>query len=269
MAQKKQAGIPYVSVVLPTYNQAQFLPDALDSILRQTWKDYELIVVNDGSTDETPDILNNYQARYGFTLIHQENQKLPRALNTGFRRAKGHYLTWTSSDNMMGATMLTTLVATLDHHPAIGMVYADWDVIDKEGKTLGTVNTFDYDRHLLMRINYINACFMYRRICQEAVGLYDPDYIYAEDWEYWWRVSTQFKLMRVPKALYKYRVHGASLTETDVLTQHGGRSKGYRRLSKKFRAHTLSWYYSKLKWRWLRLRLGHNPALRLQPRVKS
>jgi len=265
MALHARVDSPCVSVVLPTYNQSEYLPQALDSVLNQTWRDYELIVVNDGSTDDTPLILDDYQQRNGFTVINQENQKLPGALNTGFRVARGRYLTWTSSDNVMLPEMLEVLVTALDQYPNVGLVYADWEVIDEHGMDIGAVQTFDFDRHLLIRTNYINACFLYRRACQDMVGLYDPEYIYVEDWEYWLRISRSFKMMRVPQVLYQYRLHGDSLSETNVLTQAGGRSIGYLRLAAQFRARPWAWYFSKLKWEWLRLRLGQDPGLCLRP----
>lgn len=265
MIGSREAASPRVSVVLPTYNQAQYLPDALDSIFDQTWDDYELIVVNDGSTDETPDILRAYQDRQVFTVIHQENQKLPRALNTGFRQARGEYLTWTSSDNVMLPQMLEVLVDALDRHPQVGLVYADWEVIDEAGRPLGAVQTLDFDRHLLMRMNYVNACFLYRRTCQEAVGLYDPAYQQAEDWEYWWRVASTFPLMHVRRSLYRFRVHEQSLSKSEVLAHPRGLSESYLRLEARFRARPWDWYLSKLKWAWLRLKLGQDPRLVLQP----
>jgi glycosyltransferase involved in cell wall biosynthesis len=255
--QAKEA--PRVSVVLPTYNQAHYLPQALDSVLNQTWRDFELVVVNDGSTDETPRILDEYQRRYGIKVVHQENRKLPGALNTGFRLARGQYLTWTSSDNIMRPRMLEVLVGALDRHPEVGLVYADWEIIDEQGEIVGTVRTFDFDRHLLMRINYINACFLYRRACQEAVGLYDSGYVHVEDWEYWLRISRRFAMMRVPEVLYQYRVHGESLTSREVRSQPEEQSEGYRRLAVVLRSQPLAWYFSKLKWEWLRLRLGRDP----------
>ena len=250
---------PKISVVMPTYNQARFLPEALDGILRQTLRDFELIVVNDGSTDATARVLAEYQQRHGFTVIQQENRKLPSALNAGFSIARGQYLTWTSSDNVMLPEMLQVLAAALDHNPQVGLVYADWEWMDDHGAPLGAVRTLDYDAHLLMRINYVNACFLYRRKCQDRLGLYDPEYIYAEDWEYWFRLSKHFKLMRVPRVLYQFRLHSGSLTESDVKKRERGRSIGYDRLQARFRAHPWAWYLSKVKWEWLRLRAGQDP----------
>lgn len=259
MTSLQEADSPRVSVILPTYNQAQYLPQALDSVLNQTWRDLELIIVNDGSTDETPRILDEYERRYGIRVVHQENQKLPRALNTGFRLARGQYLTWTSSDNIMLPHMLKVLVEVLDRHPQVGLVYADWEIIDEHGTVVGVVRTFDFDRFLLMRVNYINACFLYRRACQEKVGLYDPEYIHVEDWEYWFRISRHFPMLHVPQVLYQYRVHSSSLTDTEVRSRAGGEAIGYRKLAAVFHAHPWAWYFSKLKWEWLRFKLGQDP----------
>jgi glycosyltransferase involved in cell wall biosynthesis len=256
-------------VVLPTYNQSGYLPMALDGVLHQTWRDWELIVVNDGSTDDTRRVLDLYQQRHHFTVIHQENQKLPSALNTGFRQARGQYLTWTSSDNVMLPRMLETLVDALDRHPEVGLVYADWEVIDECGAVIGDVRTLDYDRYLLMRTNYINACFLYRRECQDLLGLYDPEYLYEEDWEYWWRIAQSFKMMRVPQMLYQYRVHGGSLSTMEVLGTARAQSVRRSKLASLFRSRPWTWYYSKLKWEWLRLRLGQDPRLRLEPYAKG
>lgn len=248
---------PKVSIVLPTYNDACFLPQAIRSILRQTWADYELIIVNDGSTDETATLLQPYSVDPRIHIIHKQNEGLPRALNTGFEAATGQYLTWTSSDNILLPTMLERLVTALDSRPDVGLVYADWQVIDDAGTVLGTVQTLDYDPHLLRRANYVNACFMYRRECQDRVGLYDPDYALMEDWEYWWRIAQHFRFMRVPEVLYQYRQHAASLTATRVKNRV---VPSYQRLQQAFREDPLGWYYSKLKWELLRWRRGtRNP----------
>ena len=100
--------------------------------------------------------------------------------------------------------MLTELVGALDRWPQVGLVYADWIVIDEVGQAIRTVQTLNFDRHLLMRVNYINACFLYRRICQDKVGLYDPEYLYAEDWEYWLRIAEHFEMRRVPKCYINF-----------------------------------------------------------------
>ncbi len=109
---------PTVSIVLPCYNGARFLAASLDSILAQTFTDWELIIVNDHSTDASPQIANQYAARDPrIRVIHNEtNLKLPASLNVGFGAARAPYLTWTSDDNMAKPDWLSTLVEYLNAH---------------------------------------------------------------------------------------------------------------------------------------------------------
>jgi glycosyltransferase involved in cell wall biosynthesis len=249
-----------VSIVLPTYNQAHYLPEALDGVFAQTYPHYELIVVNDGSTDVTADVLANYQQCYPFTVITHENQGLPRALNAGFGQARGEYLTWTSSDNVMLPEMLAMLVQALDEDPSVGLVYADRYLIDDEGRDLGRFNTSDYDPHLLLHVNLVHCCFLYRRGCMERVGGYDPEFIYGEDWEYWIRISQYYRMKRVPQALYRYRLHGTSMTSE--LVRGTARNMRYVEFAARMRRRMpVRWYIGKLKWWWLRLSHKNHPAI--------
>ena len=191
-----------VSIVLPTYNQAHYLPAALDGVFAQTYPDYELIVVNDGCTDETPTILADYFQRYDFIVIEQENQGLPMALNAGFAQARGEYLTWTSSDNAMLPEMLSVLVQALDEDPSVGLAYADFYLMDHEGRDWGRFNTVEYDPYWLLYTNLVHCSFLYRRECMERVGGYDPEFVYGEDWEYWIRISQYYRMKRVPQVFF-------------------------------------------------------------------
>jgi hypothetical protein len=156
--------------------------------------------------------------------------------------------------------MLERLVETMDRHPKVGLVYADWETINSAGKIVSQVSTYDYDPYLLMRINYINACFLYRSVCQEVIGSYDPNYLYVEDWEYWLRLSKSFGMFHLNEVLYQYRIHPGSLTETRVI-KHNGKTDGMKRLDAKLRSHRLAWYLSKIKYELLRFHLGKNPKL--------
>ncbi len=250
---------PRVSIVLPAYNQAHFLPEALDSIFAQTCQDFELIVVNDGSTDDTAEVVADYQQRHAFTAIEQANQGLPAALNTGFKQAGGDYLTWTSSDNILLPNMLDVLSTALDQDPAIGLVYADRYLITDEGVNLGRFDLPDYDPDLLLHVNLVHCCFLYRSACMAQVGLYDPEFIYGEDWEYWIRISQYYAMKHIPTALYRYRLHETSMTSE--LVRGTARSMGYQEFSKRLRQRLpVKWYSGKLKWWWLRLTHPRHPA---------
>lgn len=250
-----------ISVVMPTYNQAHFLPEALDSVFAQTYRDFELIVVNDGSTDSTADILDEYQRTYTFSVINQENRRLPASLNTGFAEAKGDYLTWTSSDNLMLPNMLTTLASVLDAEKALGLAYADRYFMDDDGVDLGVFPLPEYDRYLILHINMVHCCFLYRRECMERVGSYDDTFIFGEDWEYWTRISQFYKMKRIPHPLYRYRLHRQSMTSD--LVRGEARTIGYAAMSNMLRHRwPLRWWLGKMKLYWIKKYAKSHPAVK-------
>ncbi len=252
--------IPRISIVLPCYNQAHFLPETLNSVFAQTYQDFELILVNDGSTDGTSEVVADYRERHTFIVVEQANQGLPGALNAGFRRARGEYLTWTSADNILLPNMLEVLSTTLDRTPSVGLVYADRNLITHEGVDLGRFDLPDYDPALLLHVNLVHCCFLYRSECMARVGLYDPEFVYGEDWEYWIRISEHYSMKRVPVALYCYRLHEASMTSE--LVRGTARSMGYREFSRRIRRRApMRWYIGRLKWWWLRLTNPQHPAI--------
>jgi len=223
-----------ISIVLPVYNGAVLIAEAIDSILSQTYEDFELILVNDGSQDATGEILDEFAERdERLKVIHQENQKLPRALNRGFALAKGEFLTWTSHDNRMKSTFLEKMVACLQRHPDWDMAYANIDIIGEDGaplhasawlggyqrppgsehvylpKDTAELNTFPN--------NFIGGAFLYRQRVPWLVGDYSPYRYTREDYDYWMRVNDLLKLKHADfkEPLYDYRFHPSSLTHRD------------------------------------------------------
>jgi glycosyltransferase involved in cell wall biosynthesis len=205
---------PLVSIILPAYNGAKYLPEAIESCLSQTYPAWELIIVDDCSTDTTPGIIAEYAAHDGRIrgIRHRTNLKLPGALNTGHAAAKGAYLSWTSDDNRFLPAAFEEMVQFLEQNPAIGLVYADSVAIDEAGNHLR-----DFPAEPASRLAYFNAlgaCFLYRRKVYQVVGAYDAELFLAEDYDYWLRVFRQFEIAHLPRVLYQYRYHGESLTST-------------------------------------------------------
>jgi glycosyltransferase involved in cell wall biosynthesis len=202
-----------VSIVLPTYNGAMFLHQSILSCLNQTYKNIELIVVDDASYDETPTIIERFRRKDTRIRVirHEENRKLPGALNSGFLIAEGKYLTWTSDDNFYSLDAISEMVAVLEGNPETDVVYADYFNIDSNGQILNVSSVGAIGD--LIFCNCIGACFLYRRRVQEYLGRYNESLFLAEDYDFWLRASLDFKFLEIHKTLYYYRCHNNSLTE--------------------------------------------------------
>ena len=223
-----------VSIVLPVYNGADLLSDAIDSILGQTYSKFELIAVNDGSQDATRQILDEYAKKdQRIKVIHQENQKLPSALNRGFSIADGEFLTWTSHDNLMRPKFLEKMVKCLKQHSSWDMVYSNMDIIGEQGEPLrgsawyggyqhppGSEHIYLPKSTLELNTypnNFIGGAFMYRQRVPWLIGDYSLFRYTREDYDYWMRVNALLNLKhsRFKDRLYYYRFHSTSLTQHD------------------------------------------------------
>ena len=204
-----------ISIVLPTYNGEKYIRESINSIIKQTFTDWELLIVDDCSTDNTSVIVEEYaKLDNRIKIIHnKENQKLPNSLNIGFRVAKGQYLTWTSDDNYYFPNALEVTYQYLCERPEINMVCADMQKIDSEGEDQGVLKIYDEEEMLLN--NRVGACFLYRDIVLKEIGEYDPEQFLVEDYDYWIRIlKTYGKIGYIENVLYAYRVHEKSLTTT-------------------------------------------------------
>lgn len=204
-----------ISVVLPVYNGSQYLHQSIQSILDQTYGDFELLIIDDCSTDSTPAIIAGFQARDSRirSVRHEKNRRLPGSLNTGFRMARGDFVTWTSDDNLYKPTAFQEMAGFLDEHPDIGFVYSDYDLIDEKGEIIRVVSAGDWKT--LGLTDVIGGCFLYRRHIHEMIGYYDESTYLAEDLEFELRAMVNgFGFQPLHRNLYQYRDHPGSLTST-------------------------------------------------------
>lgn len=229
--------MPKVSIVLPSYNGEKYINKSIDSILQQTFTDWELIIVDDCSKDATGRIADAYTERnQRIRVIHNEtNQKLPESLNIGFRSAKGEYLTWTSDDNMFLPDAIDEMHKFLETNDKYPMVVADMDIIDE--RDVFIKHWPEYDPLGMYCNDYVGACFMYRRNVLDAVGEYDSHYFCIEDYEYWMRILKHYgSIGHLSQTLYRYREHRESLTAT--------KSERVRACLEEFRFNNLDWLIS-------------------------
>jgi len=199
-----------VSIVMSTYNGARYIRQSIDSCLGQTYKNTQLIIVDDGSTDNTFEIVSSYKDPRMRYVKHNRNMGMPTALNTGFANANGDYLTWTSDDNFYAPDAITKLISFLETQNC-QFAYSDfYRFSDKNLSDFEILRLPDIPD--LENKNCIGPCFLYSRNVHETVGEYDPDTFLAEDYDYWIRVSKTYSMHHLPEPLYYYRTHPQSLT---------------------------------------------------------
>lgn len=203
-----------ISIVLPVYNGEKYLRASIDSIINQTYKEWELLILDDCSTDRTARIANEYaeqDSRIKY-IRNETNLRLPNNLNKGFSLAKGKYLTWTSDDNKFRPSALESMLCTLKAYSDKDLVYASYQIIDENDNHQQVIKADLKGRDHILGSNVVGACFMYTRKAYEFVGDYDADLMLVEDFDYWQRMFMEFDAIAIEEVLYDYRWHSDSLT---------------------------------------------------------
>jgi glycosyltransferase involved in cell wall biosynthesis len=208
---------PLVSVVMTVYNGERYLKEAVESILNQTFRDLEFIIIDDGSTDSTPAILAHYQEIDDrIRVYHQENRGIVASRNAGCHLAKGGYIAVMDADDVSLPERLERQVQCLNTHPDIGILGTWMKVIDRNGVTKNTVDLPTtpalIEWCLLFGCCMAQASVMMRRDVIERLNFYSSEATYAEDYELWSRASLVTHFANIPEALFRYRVWGGGVT---------------------------------------------------------
>jgi glycosyltransferase involved in cell wall biosynthesis len=207
-----------VSVILPTYNCGHFLPDSLGSVLSQTYDFYEIIVVDDGSTDTTKEVLNPFMQKIKYIHLEQ-NRGLPTARNIGIRSAQGKYIAFLDADDLWLPEKLQTDMECFDKHPDIGMIYSKHTNIAENGIVLdGGIKRRLPSGNIFIRLfseqNFIvPSSVVVRKDVFATTGLFDEQLFNCQDWDMWLRIAFSFKVAGINKSLVKYRHNPRSLSK--------------------------------------------------------
>ncbi|QIO24136.1 glycosyltransferase family 2 protein [Haloarcula sp. JP-L23] len=206
---------PIVSIVVTAHNYAEYLETCLDSALDQTYDDYEVVVVDDGSTDETPDIVRAYHHEHPDTIVplHLDGVGLPAACNAGIEAANGTYIVRLDADDYFDENILTVLTAFLDSHPETALVYPDYYTVDAEGTILDHVRLPEVGEEVkLLNRSPLAAGALYRKSAWERLGGYDESLSYQEDYDFWIRFADEFDVHNVNLPLMYYRQHTSNMS---------------------------------------------------------
>jgi glycosyltransferase involved in cell wall biosynthesis len=210
---------PLVSVLVPAYNHEKYVGQTIDSIMGQTYGNFELLIVDDGSRDGTAAAIRACEEKWGrrFLLESQANQGLCRTLNKLLAASSGKYLTIIASDDWMLPEKLAVQVAYLESHPEVGVVHSDnliyYENEDKIEKNIRGPVPSGWVFEKLLGGNFITACSaMIRRSCYDAVGTYDESLV-VEDWDMWLRIAKKFRIEYLDLPTVVYRQHGRNMSD--------------------------------------------------------
>jgi glycosyl transferase family 2 len=208
---------PQISVVMPVRDGARWLGEAVASVQDQTFADFELIIVDDGSADETPHLIEARAASDPrIRAIRQARLGLVPALNRGLAEARGRLVARLDADDRAHPERLQRQSQYLDGHPEIGLLGSWADKIDEQGSSVGTLKPPARPEQLaplLVRMNpFLHSSIMLRKAVLQKVGVYRPAFEGAEDYDLWLRMSEVAKIANLPECLLQYRLHPDSLT---------------------------------------------------------
>jgi hypothetical protein len=226
---------PAVTVLMPVYNSSTYLPSAIESILAQTFDDFEFLIIDDGSTDNTWPMLMEYGRRDARIRLvrNQANIGLTRCLNDGLAWAQGEYIARMDGDDISLPERLALQVAFMKQHPRVGVCGAWVRKTGEHGRGMERypTNVEDIRCQLLFKDVLAHPAVIMRRMLFAQLGLaYDPAYRYAQDYDLWVRVAEHVDLANIPRVLLHYRMHGqqAGQYEREAQNQAAGRVRQFQ-----------------------------------------
>lgn len=214
-----------LSIIIPHLNYGRYLRKCLESVLTQTFKQYEVILVDGGSTDNTYEILKDYPM---VKVLRDVPPTGPvRAVNKAIATMKGEYFAQLNSDCYLHPTMYEECVGVLEENENLGMVYTSWYIIDDTGKLLGMAHQpTKLKRQILLNRNYIDSTSMViRRTCFDLIGTFDERCPLSMDWLMAAKLTKFFEVAYLNKPLFYYRVHAGQITQNPKSIADNRRAK--------------------------------------------
>ncbi|QDL09642.1 glycosyltransferase family 2 protein [Brasilonema octagenarum UFV-E1] len=208
--------MPKVSVVIPAYNAMTYLPETMESVQRQTFSDFEVLIINDGSADNIVEWVSQL-VDPRVKLICQTNQGVPLARNKGIANAQGEYIAFLDADDLWEPTMLEKQVGCLENNPTVGLVHTWMAVIDAQSQPTGRVMISNAEgdvwKQLVVQNTVPSSSVMVRRGCFDTVGGFDPNLRNIDDWDMWIRIAARYPFAVIKEPLMHYRMHLNNMTK--------------------------------------------------------
>ena len=213
---------PQISVIMPVYNGEKYLREALESILNQTFKDFEFIIINDGSTDKTLETIQSFTDPR-IKLITQENRGIIYSLNKGITESRGKYIARMDADDISLPERLEKEYRFLEQNPNYGIVGTTFLIINKNNQVIGVnavlLENEDLEKEIIIETTFGHGTVMMRKSVLDTVGYYNPKALHAEDFDLWTRFAEKSKMANLSEVLYLWRDNPQGISRTKNLTQ--------------------------------------------------
>lgn len=217
---------PKVSVIIPAYNAMNYLPETVESVLRQTFTNFEVLIIDDGSSDNIVQWASEL-VDTRVKLIKQANQGVSAARNAGIARAQGEYVAFLDADDLWEPTKLEKQVRCLEDNPVVGLVHTWMILADEQGKSKGKLIASNAEgdvwQQLVVRNTILTSSVMVRRCCFENVGVFDCSLRSYEDWELWIRIASRYSFTLIKEPLVLYRQHTSNTSNNWQVMEQGFR----------------------------------------------
>jgi len=204
---------PLVTIVTPSYNQAAYLEETIQSVLDQDYKNIQYIIVDGASTDDSVDIIKRYENRI-LKWISESDRGQTDAINKGFSLAKGEIIGWLNSDDTLFPNAVSEAVRFLTDNPAVGLIYGDANFIDGDSEVIGKFPAAQTTLKKLRRgyVHIPQQASFFRKSLWDQVGPLDPSFYFAMDYDLWVRLASVSEIKYLPRVWANFRLHGKAKT---------------------------------------------------------
>jgi len=207
---------PLVTVYITNYNYGKFIRNAVESVLNQSFQNFELLIIDDGSTDNSKEIIEQYSDNDKITIIYQKNRGLNITNNVALKTSKGKYIVRLDADDYLDAGALEEMKNVLENDNELGLVFPDYYIVDAEGNVLSEIKRHDFDKEVnILDQPAHGACTMIRTQFLKELGGYDESYTCQDGYELWVKFINKFKVTNISKTLFSYRRHNNNLTNNE------------------------------------------------------
>lgn len=209
---------PLVTVYITNHNYGRYVRQAVESVLAQSMQDFELLIIDDGSTDDSRAVISAYEGHPKVRIIFQENKGLNRTNNIALKASRGRYVMRLDADDFLDPQALLVLANKLEENPELGLVFPDYYYVDARGEVTGQERRHNFDAGVsLLDQPAHGACTMIRKRCLQGVGGYSEDFRCQDGYDLWLRFVEKWEVSNVNLPLFYYRRHGENLTSNNEM----------------------------------------------------